>query len=30
MVILAGASHIFVTDQTEAAHREVLGFLVGE
>jgi 3-oxoadipate enol-lactonase len=29
LVILPHASHIFVTDQPEASHREVLGFLSG-
>jgi pimeloyl-ACP methyl ester carboxylesterase len=29
MVILPHASHIFTTDQPEASHREVLGFLAG-
>jgi 3-oxoadipate enol-lactonase len=28
-VMLPRASHIFTTDQTEAAHREILGFLAG-
>jgi 3-oxoadipate enol-lactonase len=29
LVILPHASHLFTTDQPEAAHREVLGFLAG-
>jgi pimeloyl-ACP methyl ester carboxylesterase len=30
LVILSHASHLFVTDQPEASHREVLAFLSGE